>query len=324
MEETRFENHSLPRNILIAIDASEHSFEAVRYVGRILPAERIRITLLHVLDPVPECFRDLELPPCFQHKVVGHNSWESQQKAIIRDFMARATSLLMDLGHPRESISVLTEEREMGIARDIARKAKAGFDALVVGRRGTSAIRDLILGSIAHKLVTHLTQTTVWVIGVRPDPTKILIGTDSSEGAGRALDYVWDIFGRAHPEILLLHVARELDFLQSGGERAILSASSLELAREGLETAEVAMASFFDECIGRLEQRGADVSRIKTKIVQGVYSRALAIYGEAREEGYGTIVMGRRGLSRVEEFFMGRVSNKVLQMAGEMAVWIVH
>jgi hypothetical protein len=35
------------------------------------------------------------------------------------------------------------------------------------------------------------------------------------------------------------------------------------------------------------------------------------------------IVVGRRGLSRVEEFFMGRVSDKVLQLAKEMAVWVV-
>ncbi|MHC4842819.1 MAG: hypothetical protein ACYTEE_03370 [Planctomycetota bacterium] len=33
--------------------------------------------------------------------------------------------------------------------------------------------------------------------------------------------------------------------------------------------------------------------------------------------------MGRRGLSRVEDFFMGRVSKKVLQLAKWTAVWVV-
>jgi nucleotide-binding universal stress UspA family protein len=44
---------------------------------------------------------------------------------------------------------------------------------------------------------------------------------------------------------------------------------------------------------------------------------------EARNNGYGTIVMGRRGISGVQEFFMGSVSSKVLQNATGMAVWIV-
>lgn len=213
----------------------------------------------------------------------------------------------------------------MGIARDIARKAQRGFDALVVSRRGMSGGQGCwILGSIAQKLVSYLTRATVWVIGAQLDLDRILIGMDSSEGAGRALDYVWKIFGRAHPRILLLHVSRGLDSLQPEGEGGSPQADWLEQVRGELKRAEETMAAVFDECIGRLEIQGADVSRIKTKIVTGGYSRSLAIYGEAGEEGCGTIVVGRRGLSRAEEFFMGRVSNKVLQLAEEMAVWVVH
>ena len=45
---------------------------------------------------------------------------------------------------------------------------------------------------------------------------------------------------------------------------------------------------------------------------------------EAAKGGYGTIVLGRRGISRTEQFLMGRVSNKVIQLAKEMAVWVVN
>ena len=91
-----------------------------------------------------------------------------------------------------------------------------------------------------------------------------------------------------------------------------------------LKKAEGRMATVSEDCIGLLETQGADVSRIKTKIVPGVYSRAAAIFGEAQEENCGTIVVGRRGLSRVEEFYIGRVSNKVLQLALDMSVWVIH
>jgi hypothetical protein len=47
------------------------------------------------------------------------------------------------------------------------------------------------------------------------------------------------------------------------------------------------------------------------------------VLNEADRGGFGTIVMGRRGLSKVTEYAMGRVCIKVLLMARREAVWIV-
>ena len=63
--------------------------------------------------------------------------------------------------------------------------------------------------------------------------------------------------------------------------------------------------------------------RVEIKLRTGMGSRAGAIIEQAKLGGYGTIVLGRRGLSKIPEFFIGRVSNKVIQMAKERAVWIV-
>jgi nucleotide-binding universal stress UspA family protein len=90
-----------------------------------------------------------------------------------------------------------------------------------------------------------------------------------------------------------------------------------------LQDIEGAVETFLERAVGRLEKAGLRPDRISTKTVSGVASRAKAIIEEANNGGYGTIVVGRRGLSRVEEFFMGRVSNKVMQLAKEMAVWVV-
>jgi nucleotide-binding universal stress UspA family protein len=59
-------------------------------------------------------------------------------------------------------------------------------------------------------------------------------------------------------------------------------------------------------------------------LVAGASSRAGAIAAEARQNGYGTIVMGRRGHSRVRDFFIGRVTNKVIHVARDRTVWIVR
>ena len=43
----------------------------------------------------------------------------------------------------------------------------------------------------------------------------------------------------------------------------------------------------------------------------------------ARQNDIGTLVMGRRGLSRVEDFLMGRVGHKIVNTVRNRAVWIV-
>ncbi len=74
--------------------------------------------------------------------------------------------------------------------------------------------------------------------------------------------------------------------------------------------------------------RAADIPgfaprRITTRIVTGAASRAGSVVKEAKENGYGTIILGRQGLNPEEDFFMGRVCSKVLELAADITVWIV-
>jgi Universal stress protein family. len=41
------------------------------------------------------------------------------------------------------------------------------------------------------------------------------------------------------------------------------------------------------------------------------------------EGGFGTVVIGRRGVSKAEEFLFGSVSTKVMHLAKDCAVWVV-
>jgi nucleotide-binding universal stress UspA family protein len=80
----------------------------------------------------------------------------------------------------------------------------------------------------------------------------------------------------------------------------------------------------FEEARGTLAKAGFGERDVNTKIVSGVQSRAAAIVDEARTGGYGTIVLGRRGHARLQQFFMGRVSKKVTYLARGLAVWVVN
>jgi nucleotide-binding universal stress UspA family protein len=130
------------------------------------------------------------------------------------------------------------------------------------------------------------------------------VAIDASEGAKRTIDYVGTMADSSHWEVTLFHVIRDID-------------------EKKLQKTENIMASIFKEATTRLEKAGFNRDQINTKIVTKVPSRASAIVVEALNGGYGTIVVGRRGLSNVEAFDMGWVSNKIVQMAREMAVWII-
>lgn len=296
--------------ILLAVDGSDQAFEAVRYVSQLFPPKRMEVVLFHALSRVPEGFWDVEKSPAFKHKLSSVAAWATRQQTVVQEFMDRARQLFLDRGFPEDKVSVKIEERKKGVARDIIAESQRGYDAVVVGRLGKSQLKDLVWGSVAHKLIGRLTNVPVCVVGGSPQDGKILAALDTSEEATKVLDFAGSMMDITDCEVTLLHVIRGLESWTAD-------------ASEELQNAEKAATTLLEESVDRLERTGLNRDRISTKIRSGAASRAEAIVEEARNSGCGTIVMGRRGLSRVKEFFMGRVSKKVLQLAKWTAVWVV-
>jgi nucleotide-binding universal stress UspA family protein len=314
------------KRLLIAVDGSEQSFEAVRYASRVLSPEKTEVVLFHVESKIPESFWDIEQDPSFRHRLAPVVAWDMQQSKALEEFMERCRQIFVDQGVPGQAIDVKIQERQIGIARDIAREAQGAYDAVVVGRWGMSKMKDLVWGSIANKLVGHLIHLPVWVVGGSPQPGKYLVAVDGSDEAMRAVDYVGTMLAGTDCEVTLFHVLRGFEYLSLAYEGDFVPSPEImgsEEIREEFHKAEEATKAVFHEAESRLEKVGLKKDQIQNKMVTGATSRAKAIVAEAKNEGYHTIVVGRRGLSRVVEFFMGRVSSKVVQLAKEMAIWVV-
>lgn len=316
------------RKVLLAVDGSQQALEAVRYVGKVLPPANVEIVLFHVMTKVPESFWDLEKEPVFQYRIANVSAWEQQQQQMIEDFMESARRVLLDDGLPEDAIQVNIHTRKAGIARDIITESHNGYDAVVVGRRGLSELKDLVLGSIADKLVGRLAHVPIWVVGAKPvQGARMLLALDPSQGAMQAVDYVASMLeGSTTAEVTLFHAVRGIDvFLQGVGEAFSVNydKSWIEKAQNDVEEAVKEIEPMFDEARVRLIKAGLAPSRVKDRVVKGISSRAGAIVDEAKRGGYDTIVVGRRGLSRIEEFFIGRVSSKVIQLARDKTVWVV-
>ncbi len=83
------------------------------------------------------------------------------------------------------------------------------------------------------------------------------------------------------------------------------------------------IASCLEKAKTMLLNAGLNEGQIDTKIIEGRRSAAEDILREARDNGYSTIIAGRRGLSGVKEFFMGSVTRKILHNSTGLAIWIV-
>lgn len=291
------------RRILLAVDGSGQAFEAARYASQLFSPHRIEVVLFHVATKIPEDFWDIDKDPALMLEEAKARASERQQDRGIVELMERARQLFLDLGVPEDAVHAKIQERKVGIARDIIDESQHDYSAVVVGRWGMSLLKDFLWGSIADKLIGSLTHVPLCVVGGTPKIGQILLALDTSEGAMRAVDYVGAMMS-PNLEVTLFHAVRTTD-------------------EETFHKAEETMESVFEEASSRLQRAGFDGNQVTTRMATGVLSRAGAVIEEALKWGYGTIVVGRRGLSDVEEFPMGRVSNKIIHMAKEMAVWVV-
>lgn len=316
------------KKILLCIDGSDQAYDAVKYVGGVMGGQDVEIILFHVVQNIREAFLDLgfKFNSGAEKSMASIETYKNKIKLNAAVAVEKAREILIDAGIPRESVTIKIQDRQVGIARDIVNEAIKGYSAVVVGRTGVNKIKDIILGSISIKLIEKLSSIPVWVVGGNPDTKKILIGLDASEGAMQTVDYVGKMLNKSNVEIALINVVRGLDIFQQGDMVFEINGYS-----DLMEEAERRMTPVFNNAKDRLVNAGVDLNRIKTSLsnedsrITGfdVRSRAGTIVEVARYDAFGTIAVGRRGISKAEEFLIGRVSNKILNMAKEMAVWVV-
>lgn len=307
----------LKLKLLVPIDGSERSMNTVRYIAKFEPFRRMHLVLFHVFSKVPEGFWDLGADPRSSSTVSEVRAWELQQKRNISQYMEIARQYLIKTGLPAKSVEIKIQNRKKGFARDIIREAQNGYYAVVTRRRGMTGMRGIVLGSVATKLVEKLSFLPLILVGRKPPGNKILVGFDGSEGARRALDFVGSTMGGFNFRAKIVTVMRGKE---NDDPEILRLFSPAKYVQKTLKE----MTAELEAAAKQLVVMGFKPHQVSTGLVSGVASRARAIVTEAKEGGYGIIVMGRRGHSRVRDFFIGRVTNKVIHLARDRSVWIIR
>ena len=145
----------------------------------------------------------------------------------------------------------------------------------------------------------------------------ILIAVDESDNARRAVVYVGRLLeGAKDFNVLILHVIRkpEEDYFSDVAEKEKwLSQYKLKV--------DVLLKNYRQILI----QAGFSPEAVSVRAtLRHCPSLAECILAERKDVNCSTIVVGRQGLSRSEEFLFGSVSSKIVNHARNCTVWVVE
>lgn len=210
-----------------------------------------------------------------------------------------------------------TRVAEGKIGEEIIRLAEEGrYTAIVMGRRGLSPVKELLLGSVTRQVLSLAQEITIFVVGQEAafNPvcplSPLLLPVDGSEPSLAAVCHGAALargFTDCHPQLTLLHV---LDFVKVG---ASLNAEATILVKEGEEI--LATGRQILEAAGL---KGA----FSDKLLMGHPSRIIT--EEAEEGHYALVLMGARGVSPLKQLILGSVSGDVLHRVSRAVVGIVY
>ena len=309
----------MQKKILVALDGSVHSNNVLRYIDLIF--KDLPDIHLHLLSIVPTSALPAGREWMHEGDIMNSLSKEAGNKYRFRQkYLQQAVKQLAQSGIQEDHITTSVQLSRMAVAKDILNLARKGlYDAILLGRRGLSKLEELMIGSVSSELVGKSHDVPLWVLAGRVRSNKFLVPVDGSFHCLKAIDHLSHILkGNPHAEVTLFHSSAmmasdpdvsPMDFYDQWGQK------------------------WCEEHLGRPDslfhapkQMLIDNDFPENKIYwlhtfKGIYP-SRQILRQAMIDNFGTIVLGRRGEEEKKGFFKG-VSDQVLLMAEDMAVWIL-
>lgn len=185
--------------ILVGVDKSKESQLALRYVCHLLDHFPADVDALYVKPDVVELAQEGTYAP-FTTRGDLEREVESEAHKVV-DEIFEACEVCLGGKVPCEPRIAVGDPAE-----EILREADEGhYDLIVVGGRGRSALKGLLLGAVSAKVLHHARQPVLIVRNYR-EIQRILVVYRGSHCDQEALEFVAPMFARKKPEISILHV----------------------------------------------------------------------------------------------------------------------
>ena len=145
---------------------------------------------------------------------------------------------------------------------------------------------------------------------------KFLIAINDTVTSDNALNYAAEILGSlVATEICLLHIYPEPppDYYRSGK-----SLDDYKQDKEGAAT------GFIQRVRDILQTAGIEEQSIISMFRMADHATISQTILDTQTEGeYGTVIVGKRGVSKAEEFLFGSISSALIHNSKDCAVWVV-
>ncbi len=284
--------------IMVAIDGSTSSGHAIQALAHLAPPEEF--VLVHAIN-IPDInyaliSQDLraEVQADMEAKLrkEGEGILTQAKKALPSDFPQ--VQEIHQIGHP---VDVILES---------ARSSKSHL--IILGARGLSSFKELVLGSTSHRVLMHAPCSTMIIKSPVPRLKKILLPIEGEEDISVALQFLdlQPFRDTVDIDVLTVWPQPQLAWPITLGQSKLLE-------MKAIEEAQAHMKSVTDRLTRMNYSSQAKV---------GMGDPAFAILEQAKASQADIILMGTHGRGGLARFLIGSVSNSVLHQA-DCPVFIV-
>ncbi|MFQ5991907.1 MAG: universal stress protein [Nitrospiraceae bacterium] len=277
--------------ILIAVDGSDQSYEAARALRELSPPEEV--ILLYVLDVPKPAYPGID--PEISADIYA--TVEQQMRNEGERMLDQAASLLTLGSIPLRRHLVVGKPADLILS--VAEKKHV--DLIVMGSRGYGPLKELVLGSVSHRVVSQAHRPVLTVKHPLPRLRHALLAVQGQEDAQAAIQFA---AGKPFREAVDLTVLTAVSFAPppwpAGG--SVAEAMKEEVLQKAL--------SFVDEVAAQLP---TDMYRAKATAIIG--TPASVILNEATKSNSDLILMGSRGRKGITRRVLGSQCHAVLHQA---------
>jgi len=271
------------RKILVAVDSSESSKNALHQAFKLANEEKCWITVTSVVPPYEG-----------EIEILGVKDIRASLRKPCDDALAEVEKIART---ERMLVKTVCEEGE--IHERIVDLADAeNCDVIVMGRRGIRRIERALIGSVTARVIGH-TQRDVLVVpnGTVVGWKKIVLATDGSKFSEVA-------------------AKKAISFAQSyGGELRVVSVA--DVPAEFYAEAPKAVEDLVRKARGFVAdvKKQAEAAGIRTETFVGEAEAYEAITKLAKEQKADMIIIGSHGRTGLRRLLMGSVAEKVIGYA---------
>jgi nucleotide-binding universal stress UspA family protein len=280
--------------VLCGTDLSQPADEALRQADAFARSHGARLVVVHVL-PLPLSAHALlpsrQEPEYAQLPALEREALRALERRVA-DLLGRdagAVDLIVEHGTP---YSVLVEQAET-----------LGADLVVVGGRGATGLKRLLLGSVASRVVRHA-HAAVLIARESPRSGQVLVGTDFSDPSLTAVGAAVSEARRRAAKLTIVHSVGLIGNLVPSMEGLQMVATVSAERRQSLYDAATTRLT---EALSRFHAEGNPV------VMEG--DAAVGITSVAEDLPAELVVVGTAGATGLRRMLLGSVAETVVELA---------